>query len=191
MIVAKQIKADLFDAIKVALSKSIQELNATQKDFTEEALRYIVMSELSKKKHWGSFPNSLNSKSKLVFECTYVKNANNNKKYKPDIASFKVNGNKKEFSLAVELKITNDTGDIQKCKEYINEKKGEISFKLASVVYLNIPGKPFEKKIAGHLISAKSKGMTDENSQLLLAYVKWDASSLSNHFTGVPVLKWI
>lgn len=191
MIVAKQIKADLYDAIKTALTKSIQELNATQSDFTEEALRYIVMNELSKKKHWGTFPNAVNSKSKLVFECTYVKNANNNKKYKPDIASYKVIGNKKEFSLAVELKITNDTGDIQKCKEYINEKKGEISFKLATVVYLNQRGKPFEKKVAGHLISAKSKGLTQENSQLLLAYVKWDATSLNNHQTGLPVLKWI
>ena len=47
-----------------------EEIHITNPDFSEEALRYIVMSELSNYSIFGTLPNT-NSKTKLVFEKTY------------------------------------------------------------------------------------------------------------------------
>jgi hypothetical protein len=55
-------KKKLESALKNALQQALIEMESVGDFFSEEALRYLVMSEISKKKIWGTFPNKLNSK---------------------------------------------------------------------------------------------------------------------------------
>jgi len=69
--VSISIKKKLETSLRRALKLSLIEMEAVENGFSEEALRYLVMSEISKKKYWGTFPNKLNSKNKLLFEQEY------------------------------------------------------------------------------------------------------------------------
>ena len=80
MHITKRKRNDLNEAALISLKKALNELSSTKKSFTEEALRYLVMTEISKKKHWGTFPNPVSSKHKLVFEYSYKRE--NTKNYK-------------------------------------------------------------------------------------------------------------
>jgi hypothetical protein len=173
-------KKILEKAIKSSLEKAIEEIHITNPDFSEEALRYIVMSELSNYSIFGTFPNT-NSKTKLVFQKKY--NRLKRKKtstFYPDISSINENTN----FLAIELKIakpsiSNHLYDITKCKEYINFDKGKCSYELAASIY----APPhygnwhvyLHQSLDSTLNYAKSQGKNIENSQIIIGYIKWES----------------
>jgi len=77
--------------------------------------------------------------------------------------------------LAIELKIKSDRFDIDKCKEYINDNKGFVSFDLAASVYAT----PQPTREATHFLqirinNAKKNGKNIQNSRLLVAYIEWE-----------------
>jgi hypothetical protein len=173
-------KKILEKAIKHSLEKAIEEIHVANPDFSEEALRYIVMSELSNFSIFGTFPNT-NSKTKLVFEKKY--NRLKRKKtstYRPDISSINENAN----LLAIELKIakpssSNHLYDITKCKEYIDLNKGKCSYELAASIYAPPHYENWHdylhQSLDFTLKSAKSQGKNIENSQILIGYIKWES----------------
>ena len=183
-------------AIKDSLKKAIEEIHITNPDFTEEALRYIVMSELSNYSIFGTFPNT-NSKTKLVFEKTY--NRLKRKKtstFRPDISSINENTN----LLAIELKIakpsiSNHLYDINKCKEYINLDKGKCSFELAASIY----APPHYEKWHADLHQsldytlnyAKNQGKNIKNSQIIIGYIKWGTEDLFGRPQAKVITGWI
>lgn len=164
-------KKALESAVKNALKLALIEMNVVGNRFTEESLRYIVMNEVSKKKIWGTFPNHYSNNEHLLFEQKYKKFKNKNGHFKPDIVSIK----NEEYLLAIELKITNDESDIDKCKEYINNERGHVIFDLAAAVYAT----PQNVSQAAHRIEpktlyAKKNGKNITNSRLLIAYIEWE-----------------
>ena len=183
-------------AIKDSLKKAIEEIHITNPDFSEEALRYIVMSELSNYSIFGTFPNT-NSKTKLVFEKTY--NRLKRKKtstFRPDISSINENTN----LLAIELKIakpsiSNHLYDINKCKEYINLDKGKCSFELAASIY----APPHYEKWHADLHQsldytlnyAKNQGKNIKNSQIIIGYIKWGTEDLFGRPQAKVITGWI
>ena len=97
-------KKKLESALKKALKQALIEMESVgSKIFSEESLRYLVMSEISKTEFWGTFPNQLNSENKLLFEQEYYRDKDRKKTFKPDIVS--INEHKHEHLLAIELKI--------------------------------------------------------------------------------------
>ena len=107
-------KKKLESALKRSLNLALVEMKSVKKGFSEESLRYIVMSEISKKEIWGAFPNPIESENKLLFEQEYNILKIKKKTFKPDIIS----KNENEHLLAIELKIKNDIIDVRKCKKY-------------------------------------------------------------------------
>jgi hypothetical protein len=167
-------KKKLESAIKNSLKLALIEMEIVGARFSEESLRYIVMNELSKKKIWGTFPNNSYNEEQLLFEQKYRKFKNKKGDFKPDIVSIK----KDNHLLAVELKITNDEKDIDKCKEYISEVKGHVSFELAAAVYATSRHETqVSHRIEPKTIYARKNGKNIENSRLLVAYIEW----LSGH----------
>jgi hypothetical protein len=185
-------KKMLENALKKALQQALIEMESVGDGFSEESLRYIVMSEISRLKIWGTFPNKPNCENKLLFEQEYNKLKFRKKTLKPDIVS----KNNNEHHLAIELKIKSDVSDINKCKEYINEKKGRANFKLAASVYA-IPKKLTQ--IAYHIESkikhANKIGISRKNGRLLVAYIEWHSDykylDLKNNFKRRIRLEWI
>lgn len=189
-------KKILEKAIKGSLEKAIKEIHITNPDFSEEALRYIVMSELSNYSIFGTFPNT-NSKTKLVFEKIY--NRLKRKKtstFRPDISSINENTN----LLAIELKIakpsiSNHLYDINKCKEYINLDKGKCSFELAASIY----APPHYEKWHADLHQsldytlnyAKNQGKNIKNSQIIIGYIKWGTEDLFGRPQAKVITGWI
>jgi hypothetical protein len=174
-------KKKLETALKKALKQALIEMESVgSKSFSEESLRYLVMSEISKTEFWGTFPNQLNSENKLLFEQEYYRDKRDKDRketFKPDIVSI----NKHEHLLAIELKITNDIKDVDKCKEYIDPKKGSACFKLAAAVYaihkdLYQVAKYVEPKIK----SAIKRRISRENGRLLVAYIEWPDDNRKN-----------
>jgi hypothetical protein len=172
-------KKILEKAVKLSLEKAITEIHITNIDFSEEALRYIVMLELSNFSIFGTFPNN-NSNAKLIFEKKYNRNkVKKNKSFYPDISSIS-DSNK---LLAVELKIAKpsskfDLTDINKCKEYIDLNKGKESYELAASIYAAPYFKTWHSSLHEslnyRLDVAKKQGMNINNSQILIAYIKWE-----------------
>lgn len=189
-------KKILEKAIKGSLEKAIKEIHITNPDFSEEALRYIVMSELSNYSIFGTFPNT-NSKTKLVFEKTYNRlKRKKTSKFRPDISSINENTN----LLAIELKIakpsiSNDLYDIIKCKEYINLDKGKCSFELAASIY----APPHYEKWHADLHQsldytlnyAKNQGKNIKNSQIIIGYIKWGTEDLFGRPQAKVITGWI
>jgi hypothetical protein len=94
--------------------------------------------------------------------------------------------------LVVELKIKNSIVDIIKCKEYLNNQSGEITFKIAMVIFANEKGKPFESKLKKLKSNAKRKGINSENSQLLIGFIDWKPNpEKKNEYKGEPKLLWL
>lgn len=176
-------KEILEKAIKGSLEKAIKEIHITEPDFSEEALRYIVMSELSKYSTFGTFPNT-NSKTKLVFQKTYNRlKRKKNSTFRPDISSI----NENTYLLAIELKIakpSNSKGlyDITKCIEYINLDKGKCSYELAASIYAPPPYEKWHAALHQQLDItlnyAKNQGKNIKNSQIIIGYIKWGTEDL-------------
>jgi len=191
----KQIKLALQEVAINALSNSIKEQDITKGAFSEEALRYLTMSEISKKKIWGTFPNKKTRNGKkedriLAFEKLYKRDLNN-KFYFPDIVSYhKTN---KNHNLVVELKIKKDIKDkdIKKCKEYLDKKSGEINFNLAMVLFSNDIDKSFEKDMNKKIKAAAKKGTSINNSTLLLGFIEWEFDEKKNKHLGDPKTFWM
>gem|GEM_PF-6239030 len=189
-------KKILEKAIKGSLEKAIEEIHVTNPDFSEEALRYIVMSELSNYSIFGTFPNT-NSKTKLVFEKTY--NRLKRKKtstFRPDISSINENTN----LLAIELKIakpsiSNHLYDITKCKEYINLDKGKCSFELAASIYAPPHYEKWHtdlhQSLDYTLNYAKTQGKNIKNSQIIIGYIKWGTKDLFGRRQAKVIIGWI
>ncbi len=69
--VSINVKKKLQTALRRALKLALIEMDCVEDGFSEESLRYLVMSEISKKKIWGTFPNKPGGKTKLLFEQEY------------------------------------------------------------------------------------------------------------------------
>ena len=179
-------KEILEKAVTRSLEKAIEEIHISNPDFSEEALRYIVMSELSRHSIFGTFPNT-NSKTKLVFEKKYNRlKRKKSSTFYPDISSIEENTN----LLAIELKIakpsvSNELYDITKCKEYINPDKGKCSYELAASIYAPPHYEKWHdslhQSLENTLYIAKNQGKNIENSQILIGYIKWE-----NRLIGRP-----
>ena len=185
-------KKKLESALKKALQLALIEMESVGNCFSEEALRYIVMSEISKKKIWGTFPNKLNSKKKLLFEQEYNKLKYRKETFKPDIVS----QDEDEHFLVIELKIKSDISDVDKCKEYLDAKRGNACFKLAAAVYAT----PKNVTQIAHLVQykinhAKKIGVNIKNGRLLVAYIEWHNDykyfDLKNNFKSRILLEWV
>jgi hypothetical protein len=171
-------KKKLETALKKALKQALIEMESVgSKSFSEESLRYLVMSEISKTEFWGTFPNQLNSENKLLFEQEYKRHKDRKETFKPDIVSI----NKHEHLLAIELKIKNDIKDVDKCKEYIDPKKGSTCFKLAAAVYaIHKDDYQFAKHVEPKIKNAIKKRISRENGRLLVAYIEWPDDNRKN-----------
>ena len=117
----EQQKTKLEKAIKDALIISNNELCVLQDYYMEENLRYVVMTEISKAKCFGVFPNTNTSGNLLCFEQSYPKPKKGQKiKFKPDIVSIKLRKNRgntysinKVNPLVIELKQNPSLGKIE------------------------------------------------------------------------------
>lgn len=193
----KQIKTALEEVAFNALSNSIKEQDITKDAFSEEALRYLTMLEISKKNIWGTFPNKKTRNGKkehriLAFEKLYRRDNINNKFYFPDIVSY--HETKKNHNLAVELKINKDNKDkdIKKCKEYLDKNSGDTSFNLAMVLFSNKPKTDLTFDMKKKIKSASRKGISIENSTLLIGFIEWKKKDeKSNIYFGEPKTFWI
>jgi hypothetical protein len=186
-------KKKLESALKKALKQALIEMESVGFDcFSEESLRYLVMSEISKTELWGTFPNKLNSKNKLLFEHEYNKLKVRRKTLKPDIVSI----NEHEHLLAIELKIKSGISDVDKCKEYIDPKTGRACFKLAAAVYAIHKDLPqIARHVEPRIKSAIKRRISRENGRLLVAYIEWHdeyrKNGLKNNFMKRIRLEWI
>jgi hypothetical protein len=191
-IVRKEI---LEKAIKKSLQKAINEIHVSKPNFSEEALRYLVMFELSNHSIFGTFPNST-SKTKLLFEKKYNRlKLKKNKSYYPDISSI----NEDRYLLAVELKIAKpsssyDLYDISKCQEYINLNKGKFSYELAASIYAPPHYETWHNSLHESLDYtikyAKEQGKSIKNSQIIIGYIKW-TSGINRNPIGKVITGWI
>lgn len=164
-------KKKLESAVKSALKKAILEMEVVGNSYSEESLRYIVMEELSKQKYWGTFPNQSQNSNHLLFEQEYQVLKVRRRTFKPDIIS----KNQNEQLLAVELKIKNNSGDVNKCLEYINEEKGRSHFPLAAAIY-GTPQPPAGCSgfLSQKINKAKKNGIDITNGKLLVAFIEWE-----------------
>ena len=168
---SEAIKQKLEIALKNSLEQALIEMESVGKaGFSEEALRYLVMSEISKQKYWGSFPNELKNENKLLFEQEYQRLKFKRKTLKPDIVSI----NDREHLLAVELKIKSDISDVNKCKEYIDQTKGRSCFKLAACVYaIHKDITQIAYHVETRIKHANKIGINRKNGRLLVAFIEW------------------
>lgn len=192
----KQIKLALQEVAINALSNSIKELDLTDNAFSEEALRYLTMMEISKKNIWGTFPNKRKRNGKneeriLVFEKIYWRDVKKKKFYFPDIVSY--HKTSENHNLAVELKINKDIKDkdIKKCKEYLDEKSGETNFNLAMVLFSNNEKTNLSKDMNKKIKAAAKKGTSINNSTLLIGFIEWEFDEKKNKHLGDPKTFWM
>jgi hypothetical protein len=129
-------KKEIEVAIKSALEQFALEIDVSHY-YTEETLRYLVVTQLSKLKEYGTLPNRFKTKPQLSCQYTYKQTrSEESKEWKPDIISaiWNKDGEIVDPILAVELKINNSDRDFVKCMHYVNERIGEHSFKLAIMI---------------------------------------------------------
>ena len=150
MVTTKEKKSALERAVSRTLRAAKLERDRTGEFYTEEALRYIALTKISKEGVFGKFPNAKGANPILVMEYNYDRHKRSKKKnQRPDIASIYVDvdvdmdGNKywqpkKKNPLVIELKIDTSSGkvneDIYKVEEYIDETQGDIYFELGAVI---------------------------------------------------------
>ncbi len=122
--------------------------------YTEETLRYIVVSQISALKEYGSIPNRSKTKPQLSCQYTYKKSkGKTSEEWKPDIISaiWDKDGNIDDPILAIELKINAKDSDFDKCNHYVNERIGLHQFKLAIMINIESEWRfgfdPYKKKI--------------------------------------------
>lgn len=154
-----QKKIELEIAIKEALIQFSKEMDVSY-HYTEETLRYIVVTQISKLKHYGTIPN--NSKTKPQLSCQFAYKKTKSKEssdWKPDIISAIWSEDRKITIpiLAVELKKDHADSDFVKCMHYVNEKSGQHSFKLA--IMINILSEfRFDQEFYKKQIKSRSEG---------------------------------
>lgn len=105
--------------------------------YTEETLRYIVMSQMSALKEYGTIPNRYKTKPQLSCQYTYKKSKSKiSEEWKPDIISaiWDKDGIIIDPILAIELKINHSDSDFEKSYHYVNERVGSHKFKLAIMI---------------------------------------------------------
>ena len=186
-------KKKLESALKKALQQTLIEMESIGREgFSEEALRYLVMTEISKTKFWGTFPNQPTSENKLLFEKEYNRLKVRRKTLKPDIVSI----NEHEHLLAIELKIKSDISDVDKCKEYIDPKKGRACFKMAACVYaIHKDLTQIAHHVEPKIKHANKIGVNRENGRLLVAFIEWHDDfkyrGLTNNYKKRIRLEWI
>ncbi len=187
LIINNKTKTEIEKVVKNAMYDAMIELDRSKKYFTEEALRYIVMSHIGKLKTFGQFPNIGNGKTRLVFEFPYKRAKTREHTYRPDIASIQFNSISQrnpeisEHLLAIELKIKNNVDDIKKCRHYISEKAGRMTFKLAICIVL-------PPKLSNGVISKiHAKEITTRgNSRILFCTVQKDDTG-----NKAPITMWL
>jgi hypothetical protein len=156
----------LENAITESLFIANDELRILKQQYKEENLRYVVMTEISKVKCFGVFPNiDENSDRKLCFQTEY-----NGGEYKPDIVSllFTKSGVVKKLNpLVIELKkmasIKELEIDLGKAHHYLKDVGG-MKFGIAVIITIGIPGKKednniyeLEKLLQKHQTKIKSR----------------------------------
>lgn len=131
-------KKDLEEAIKKSLELFAIELKYS-KHYTEETLRYIVISQISKLKLYGQIPNRTSSGAQISCEYKYGRTKSSvSKNWQPDIISaiWDKEGNIIDPIFAIELKTNSSDKDFKKCRDYIHKKIGTHSFQIAICIDL-------------------------------------------------------
>jgi hypothetical protein len=138
-------KALLENAIETAVQIYLEQEHLLKKSkvrlkIKEEALRYLIVAELSKIKIFGQFP-AKNPEKFILIQHTY-NTLKRGKRYQyPDIASLgKSRTGDYNWFLAVEIKNSrkqNNSADLTKCFGYVSEEKGREKYQLALCVNFN------------------------------------------------------
>ena len=182
-------KQKLEKAVINSLKIAISEMEISKNYYSEEALRYIVVNEISKNEIWGSFPNKTKD-LQLNFEFPYSKYRRIIGRFFPDITSLKFCEEGKINSinpLAVELKIKKNYNlkDINKCREYVNPKKGKHHFELAA--FIVAPYKQNMNYEIFQFISRQEKKLVKaEELKILYGYIEYNKDN-----NPIPKTRWI
>jgi hypothetical protein len=129
-------KKELEDAIKTSLQLFALEMHNSY-HYSEETLRYLVVTQISSLKEYGTIPNRFKTKPQLSCQYTYKKSKSKaSKEWKPDIISaiWNKDGVIVDPILAVEIKINSSDTDFEKCIHYVNDKIGQHSFQIAIMI---------------------------------------------------------
>jgi hypothetical protein len=133
-------KKKLEKAIKSALYIAQKEKLILNQDFAEENLRYIVMTEISKVKCFGQFPNIKASTNRICFEKCYKylgSTEDEDRNFYPDIVSLKSTINEAELTqthnLVVELKINSHVSGIKDDEQRKTLKKKDLKQRIGSL----------------------------------------------------------
>ena len=191
MVTMREKKSALERAVGRTLDAARLERDRTGEFYTEEALRYITLAEISKEGVFGKFPNPRGANPILVMEYNYYRHKRSKKKnQRPDIASLytdldvDTDGNeywqpKKKNPLVVELKIDTSSGkiydDIYKVEEYIDEAQGDIYFELGAFIVVPKKSKTcYEENLPERVNKKDSKilfGCLDENDEVVMYWI--------------------
>jgi len=132
----KKLKKAIKNAIDIAQK---EKLNLNQ-DFAEENLRYIVMTEISKVKCFGEFPNIKTRNNRICFEKHYKyfgASEDEDRTFYPDIVSLKSTINKAELTqihnLVVELKINSQASGTKDDEQRKILKKKDLKQRIESL----------------------------------------------------------
>jgi hypothetical protein len=126
-------KKELEEAIKKSLELFAIEIKYS-KHYTEETLRYLVITQISKLKTYGQIPNRTLSGAQISCQYKYGRTTSpESKNWQPDIISavWDKEGNLIDPIFAIELKVRSSDKDFEKCRNYIHRKRGTDSFQIA------------------------------------------------------------
>ncbi len=106
---------------------------------SEESLRYLVATEISKLGVFGTLPNTSRKTPQLLFQYSYQKFKTRDLVWKPDIisAKFNNNGDMVKPYFAIELKVNSSDKDFPKCQNYVSQKFGIYAFDLSILININ------------------------------------------------------
>ena len=126
-------KKELEEVIKKSLELFAIEIKYS-KHYTEETLRYLVITQISKLKIYGQIPNRTSNGAQISCEYKYGRTKSSaSKNWQPDIISAKWDkeGNMVDPIFAIELKAVSSDKDFRKCRDYIHKKIGKHTFQIA------------------------------------------------------------
>ena len=197
--IEKKIKLEA--ALTAAAKAGYEESQYTREQFKEEALRYIVMNEISNKRTWGKFPNyEKKSRKRIYFNLNYKPNKRGNSitKY-PDIGLCTVCSKEKDiesYDVAIELKIQfkkeEIKKDLDKVFHYINPNKGKIEYEFSAFIAvpkIPINNKGFENFLKRmDLIKKKhSEGLNKSSANIFFCWI--DLQGSLDHF-WITYMEW-
>jgi hypothetical protein len=142
----------------------------------EEALRYLLVIELSKIGIFGKFP-SKNVDRLILIQHTYNTLKKGSKLQYPDIVSIGKEDGSYNYFLAVEIKNNggkDNVKDLNKCFGYVDNSKGSVQYELA--LCINFSGKRIIKpsyisnRSQGNVLYTTVENYSSTNSQKIAHY---------------------